>query len=173
MAEPTGRVSITGTWSRHVLAGADGLAASRGPNGGRFNGPDRPALYLADDDATAWAEWYRWLAEWGQSPADHLPRDLYRITVDLAHVVDASSATARTTLGLPIRMRPSSRQWSAFRAVGERLAAEGAHGIRYASAARTRSLCLCVFEPGLAGLRIESAPVRVIAPPPPPRGLRT
>ena len=173
MAEPINRVSITGTWSRHVLAGADGLTPSRGPNGGRFNAPGQPALYLADSDATAWAEWYRWLAEWGQSPADHLPRDLHRIAVDLGHVVDASSAAARKTLGLPIRMRPSSGQWAAFRAVGERLSAEGAHAILYASAARSRSLCLCVFEPGLSGLRIESEPVRVIAPPPPPRGLRT
>ena len=173
MAEPIGRVSVTGTWSRHVLAGADGLAPSRSANGGRFNAPGQPALYLADTDGTAWAEWYRWLAEWGELPANHLPRYLYRIIVDLEQVVDASSAAARRKLGLPIRMRPSSGQWSAFRAVGERLAAEGADAILYASAARTRSLCLCVFEPGLSGLRIESEPVRVIAPPPPPCGLRT
>ena len=69
-------------------------------------------------------------------------------------------------------MNPSQAQWPAFQDVGEQFAAQGAQGILYASAARTRSLCLCVFEAGITGLSIEVEPVRVIAAPPPPRGLR-
>ena len=61
----------------------------------------------------------------------------------------------------------------AFQEVGARLVVEGAQGILYTSAARTRASCLCVFEPGLAKLRVAGEPIRVITPPPPPRGLRT
>lgn len=71
------RVPVTGTWVRHVPAGIDGLAPSRGGSGGRFNPPDLPALYLADNEPTAWAEWYRYQAERGKSPSDDLPRELY------------------------------------------------------------------------------------------------
>lgn len=120
-----------------------------------------------------WAEWYRYLAERGKAPNGDLPRDLYRIAVDLSAVVDLSSASNRKEAGVPARMRPTSAQWPAFQPTAERLAATGAAGVLYGSAARTRSLCLCVFETGLPGLRVAGQPVRVIAPPPPPRGLRT
>jgi RES domain-containing protein len=173
MGDQTSDMPFTGVWVRHVLAGVDGLALGHGGNGCRFHRPGHPALCLADDEQTAWAEWYRWLAEWQRSPADQVPRDLYRIAVDLERVVDLSSAAARNAAGLPERMRPSSLQWTAFQATGERLAAEGAQGVVYRSAARTRSQCLCVFHAGLSGLRVEGAPVRMLAPPPPPRGLRT
>jgi hypothetical protein len=62
-------------------------------------------------------------------------------------------------------MSLSQSQWPAFQAVGEQLAGHGAQGILYASAARTRSLCLCVFEAGLTGVIIEAAPLRVLAAP--------
>ncbi len=75
--------------------------------------------------------------------------------------------------GVPQRLRPTRSQWAAFQQRADHLRAEGAHGVLYGSAARTRSLCLCVFEAGLAGLRVDGEPVRVLAPPPPPRGLRT
>ena len=64
-------------------------------------------------------------------------------------------------------------QWPSFQAVGEQLISDGAQGVLYSSAARTRSLCLCVFEAGVSGLAVGGEPVRVTAPPPPPRGLRT
>lgn len=166
-------VPVEGTWFRHVYAGVDGLALSRGGNGGRFNPPDLPALYLADSEPTAWAEWYRWLAEWSRSPAEHLPRDLYRVAVELTAAGDLRTMATRQRAAAPGRMRPSSSQWPPFQEIGARLAAEGAQGILYASAARTRSLCLCVFEAGLAHLRVDGEPVTVITPPPPPRGLRT
>jgi RES domain-containing protein len=128
-------------------------------------------VYLADSAMTAWAEWYRGLAEAAQPPQDGLPRDLYQIAVSLEQVVDLSTERARRALGLP-QLRPSEAQWPAFQAVGERLAADGAQAILYRSAARTRAVCLCVFEAGLPGLTVPAPPVRVIAPPPPPRGMR-
>jgi RES domain-containing protein len=173
MSEPIPRVSVKGMWFRHVHAGVGGLAVSRGRDGGRFNAPGQPALYLADSEPTAWAEWYRWLAEWAQSPADHLPRDLYRIAVELTEVADLRTMAVRQQAAAPARMRPSRRQWPSFQELGGRLAAEGMQGILYASAARTRASCLCVFETGIAQLRVAEEPVRVITAPPPPHGLRT
>jgi RES domain-containing protein len=167
------RVPVTGTWMRHVPARIDGLAVSRGGSGGRFHPPGGAALYAADSEATVWAEWYRYLAERGKSPVDDLPRDLYRIAVDLTDVADLRTQAARAAADAPARIRPTSAQWPAFQSLVGRLEAQGAQGVLYASAARTRSLCLCVFEAGLSGLRIEGEPVRVMAPPPPPRGLRT
>jgi RES domain-containing protein len=173
MGQHIAHVPAEGVWVRHVLAGVDGLGIARGGNGGRFHRPGQRALYLADSDATAWAEWYRWLAEWERLPADHVPRDLVHISVKLERVADLSSQAGRRAVGLPLRMRPSSRQWTAFQDAGERLATQGTEGILYSSAARTRSRCLCVLEPGLSSVTIEGAPIRVLTPPPPPRGLRT
>jgi len=173
MSNPVDLVPVEGTWFRHVHAGMNGLAVSHGGNGGRFNPPGLPALYLADSEPTAWAEWYRWLAEWTRSPAEHLPRDLYRVAVELTEVADLRTMAARQQASAPARMRPTSTQWPVFQELGARLQAQGAQGILYASAARTRSLCLCVFGAGLEHLRVDGEPVTIITPPPPPRGLRT
>lgn len=173
MPSETPHVPVKGVWVRHVLAGVDGLTPGRGGNGGRFHPPGAQALYLADSEETAWAEWYRWLAEWHQFPADHLPRDLYSIAVDLQRVVDLSTAATRKAAGLPQRMRPSSRQWAAFQAAGHEFARGGAQGVLYSSSARGRSRCLCVFAAGLSCVQAEGEPLKVIAPPPPPRGMRT
>jgi hypothetical protein len=125
-----------------------------------------------DGEATAWAELYRALAESQRGPLGAMPREIHQVAVRLDLVADLSAERSRRALGLP-RIRPTEKQWPVFQAVGERLAAEGAQGILYASAARTRSRCLCVLEAGLSGLAAVGGPVRVIAPPPPPRGLRT
>jgi RES domain-containing protein len=119
-------VPVEGTWVRHVPAGIDGLAVSRGGSGGRRSPPGVAALYLADSEETAWAEWYRALAERAKSPEDDLPRDLYRIAVDLDEVADLGSMAARRLAGVPSRVRPTRRHWPAFQSVGQRLAAEGA-----------------------------------------------
>jgi RES domain-containing protein len=132
--DPVDLVPVEGTWFRHVYAGVDALALSHGGNGGRFSPPDLPSLYLADSEPTAWAEWYRWLAEWTRSPAEHLPRDLYRVTVELTAVADLRTGAARERAAAPGRMRPTSAQWPTFQQVGSRLAA----GARRASCTRPR-----------------------------------
>jgi RES domain-containing protein len=173
MGERIVHVPVQGAWSRHVRAGEAGLETGRGGRGGRFHRPGQLAVYLADSDATAWAEWYRWLAEQAYPPDQGLPRDLHRIAVDLDTVIDLSSGAARKAAGVPERLRPAQSQWAASQQRADRWRANGAQGVLYSSAARTRSLCLCVFDAGLHRLRIDGEPVRVLAPPPPPRGLRT
>ena len=97
------RVPVEGTWVRHVPAGVDGLAPSRGGNGGRFNPPDLPAVYVADSEPTTWAEWYRYLAERGKSPADDLPREICRLTLRITLTrclaLTPGARHVRTTLG--------------------------------------------------------------------------
>jgi RES domain-containing protein len=173
MAGSIARVPVKGTWVRQVPAGGEALATRPRRTPGRFHRPGEIALYLADTPETAWAEWYRALAARAQKPADDVPRELYRIVIDLDDVVDLSSTRLRQEAALPTRVRPSESQWPAFQRFATAMRAEGARGVLYSSAARTRSLCLCVFEAGLGGLRVESEPVSVITPPPPPRGMRT
>lgn len=161
---------VAGTWARqthpHVYGGeASGAAA-------RWQTESWTAAYLADSQETAWAEFYRALAEAGIGPADRMPRVMHSLVVELDRVADLRTEKDRRALGLP-RMRQTRCQWPAFQAVGDGLAARGAQGILYASAARTRAVCLCVFETGLVGLRVVGDPVSVSSPPPPPRGLRT
>lgn len=166
-------VPIEGIWVRHAYAGPE-VARHVYPHGrpGRWQTERVLATYLADREPTAWAEFYRFMAERETPPEDAMPQDLFRVRVELERVADLRTEKARRRLGLP-RMRPSREQWPAFQAVGEALAEQGAQGVLYASAARTRSVCLCVFEAGLAGLSVVGAPVTVVVPPPPPRGLRT
>ena len=162
-------VPIAGTWVRQSRPGARGdeLLGSNA----RWQRATTPAAYFADSDATAWAELYRGLAERGLEPGKVFPRDLHHVRIELDRVADLSREKMRRALGLP-RMNRSQAQWRVFQDIGEQLANQGAQAILYASAARTRSLCLCVFEAGLDGLTIAAEPVRVIAAPPPPRGLR-
>jgi hypothetical protein len=115
-------VPVTGTWVRHDRPDRDPLHPR--PFGARWQTQDISGVYLADSEQTAWAEWYRGLAEARLSPQAGLPRDLHRIAVDLERVADLSSESARQALALP-RMRPSRSQWPAFQSVGEQLVAEG------------------------------------------------
>lgn len=163
-------VPVAGAWVKQSRPGVG--AAEPATYDARWQRASTPAAYFADSEPTAWAELYRGLAERGLAPSDVFPRDLHHVRIDLEHVADLSSEKARRALGLP-RIRQSQRQWPVFQDVGEQLAAAGAQGILYGSAARTRSLCLCVFAPGLAGIEATSAALRVLAPPAIPRGLRT
>ncbi|MGO9750875.1 MAG: RES domain-containing protein [Solirubrobacteraceae bacterium] len=96
MGERIVHVPVQGAWSRHVRAGEGGLETGRGGRGGRFHRPGQLAVYLADSDATAWAEWYRWLAEQAYPPDQGLPRDLHRIAVDLDTVIDLKRSASRS-----------------------------------------------------------------------------
>jgi hypothetical protein len=64
---------------------------------------------MADSDETAWAEFYRFLAESRRGPAGAMPRDLHWVTVGLDRVADLSIEWARRAWELP-RMRPSQTQ---------------------------------------------------------------
>jgi RES domain-containing protein len=146
----------------------------RRPTTAGKRGHEVDALYLADDEDTAWAEWYRHLAEHGLPPNEQMPRDLWEweIDVELADLSDPARL-ARVRLGLP---RPGRRTWPPYQRVGEALADEGWSGLLAPSAARPTNLVVCLFRAGagtVSGARPLPPPTRVDDPPPPPTGMTT
>ena len=166
---------VRGVWFRHVPAGGAPLFRPACPADGRWQRGDVvEGFYLADSEQTAWAEWYRVLAELAIPPMRQLPRALWRFELDLDRVADLSSPErlARVSLDNPT---PDRRRWPAFQRVGEALSAEGSAGILYPAAARPESLALCLFRmpDRLPGVHPLAPPVRHDEPPAPPRGLAT
>lgn len=132
------------------------------------------ALYLAKEEATLWAEWYRHLAERGVPPLRALPRDVWRYRVPRLKVADLSTPGRLARVGLA-PPAPGRRGWPAYQAVGEALHDEGWPGLLAPSAARPEGLVLCLFVDDPA--RLPAGPVppprAVVEPPAPPTGLRT
>jgi len=161
---------------RHVPAGGAPFFRPEQPADGRWQrGEVVEGFYLAADEQTAWAEWYRALAELAVPPMRQMPRDLWRLEVELQGVADLSDAGKLEGVDLPYPV-PSRRQWPRFQAVGETLAASGWTGILYPSAARSENkAALCVFrrEGNLVGINPLAPYARYEEPPVPPRGLRT
>jgi RES domain-containing protein len=169
------RIPLGGIWWRQVAAGLDPLALREPPGDGRWqHGDVVAALYLADDERTVWAEWYRALAERALPQRVWLPCDLWRVEVELAEVADLSDESRLRAAGLP-KPTPGRRTWQRYQELGERLAAEGLAGLLAPSAARPAGSVLCLFrgpeEP--AGVRRLGSAHRVIEAPVPPPGLRT
>jgi hypothetical protein len=130
-------------------------------------------LYLADEPATAVAEWYRWLAERGLPPAYAIPHDHHVWQLDL-QLANLGSLERLGAVGLPAP-RPTRRDWPAFQAVGEALWELGWPGLIAPSAARPRSLVACVFDGGdwpPAGCEPWRA-AALSEVPPPPTGMTT
>ena len=132
MAEPLA-VLVTGTWYRHVPAGAAPMPGRPAPDGRWQRGEQVAGVYLAQDRDTVWAEWYRALAELGEPPDSRLPRDLWRFRIQLEQVADLSAPAALRVLGLP-DMLPDRSQWPAFQDAGARLAQEGFRAVLFARA---------------------------------------
>ncbi len=165
---------VTGLWWRHVPTGADPVSLPAHPPDGRWQrGNVVGAIYLADEPDTAWAEWYRALAELGVPPTRSLPRALWRANVEL-EVVDLSDREFLSRVGLDAP-RPRRVEWATFQAVGEALHHEGWPGLLAPSAARPDHLVLCVFrtEDQLPGITFVPPPERVEEAPTPPRGMMT
>lgn len=166
--------AVRGVWFRHVPAGGEPLFRPDRPDDGRWQRGDVvEGFYLADSEETAWAEWYRALAERGVPPMSQIPRDLWRVDVDVARVADLTSDERLERIGLPPPV-PDRRQWPAFQAVGETLFTEGWNGILYPAAARAGSLAVCLFRAAdeIPGVHPRRLPARYEEPPVPPRGLR-
>ena len=135
-------------WWRHTVHGVDPLARRRPPPDGRWQrGAIVQALYLASDEATVWAEWYRHLAEAG-SPAH--PADAAR-SLDLggrsgprgrrSHVRGAPEPSG------PPGSAPRATDLATYQEVGETLWREGWPGLLASSAARPRDgRVLCLFR---------------------------
>lgn len=167
---------VRGAFFRHIPAGGEPLFRPEHPSDGRWQrGSVVEGFYLARDERTVWAEWYRTLAELSVPPMRQMPRDLWRFDVRLEGVADLSSDERLSAVGLP-PLVPARSQWEEFQAVGEALAEAGWPGILYPSAARSEgAVALCVFrrEECIAGVVPECPPARHKEPPAPPTGLRT
>jgi RES domain-containing protein len=132
------------------------------------------ALYLADEEDTLWAEWYRHLAERGVPPMHHLPRDVWRFRVPRLDVADLTTAEQLALVGLS-PPTPGRASWPSCQDVGETLWRDGWRGLVAPSAARPGGVVLCLFAQDPATLPAEPVPPPsvVTAPPVPPTGMRT
>jgi RES domain-containing protein len=167
-------LAVRGRWIKHTYPGSAPLPEREPPPDNRWQRGDVvDALYLADSVETAWAEWYRHLAERMIPPLAQMPRDLWTWQVD-AQVADLSTHEMLAVLGLA-PPTPGRRNWRPYQRAGEELAADGWAGLLAPSAARPAGKILCLFrdQHGLAGAKPLSPPRRIDEPPPPPRGLRT
>lgn len=167
---------VRGRWVRHVPAGGDPLYRPAVPGDGRWQqGSVVEGFYLADEPGTAWAEWYRALAELGVAPMRQMPRELWHYVVELPHLADLSGADQLARVGLDPPV-PTRRQWPAYQAVGEALWREGWAGVLSTSAARpAEGRVLCVFraDAEVPGVTPSPPPEGHHEPPAPPQGLHT
>ena len=167
--------AIRGSWWRQTPAGTDPWFLPAVPADNRWQRGDIvAAMYLADSRDTAWAEWYRVLAERRQPPLVALPREMWRWNVDLTRVADLCSGAALAALGLG-SPSPTSDEWPGFQRVGEALHHAGWTALVAPSAARPSGRVLCVFRaiPRPPGVRPCPPPERIDVPPAPPRGMTT
>ncbi|MBI5103844.1 MAG: RES domain-containing protein [Solirubrobacterales bacterium] len=166
--------ALEGTWFRHIPAGGDVHYEPPDPADNRWQrGSVVEGLYFGREEATVWAEWYRFLAEAGVPPMAGLPRDLWRWEVELT-VADLSDASRLARVGLPVP-KPGRFQWPMFQVVGEHLWRDGWDGLLAPSAARPDHLVLCVFreERVVLGTRPVPPPTLHEFPPPVPQGMTT
>jgi len=165
---------VRGRWIKHTYPGSPPLPNRDPPPDNRWQRGDvADALYLADSEETAWAEWYRHLAERAIPPLAQIPRELWAWQVDV-EVADLSTDEKLASVGLR-RPAPGRRGWHAYQLLGEQLAAEGWSGLLAHSAARPAGTVLCLFrsEDGVTGAEPIPPPRQVREPPPPPIGLVT
>jgi RES domain-containing protein len=166
---------VKGQWVKHVAPGLDPLSQRVPPPDNRWQrGTVVGAIYLAHEADTAWAEWYRHLAELGLPPTRQMPRELWTWDVDLT-VADLSTESRLGRVGLALP-RPRSGEWPPFQRVGEALAAEGWNGLLSVSAARPAHEVICLFrarDGSVPGAAPVGKPVLVHEPPAPPTGMTT
>lgn len=167
--------TVRGRWVRQARADGPAWTERDPPPESRWQrGNVVDALYLADSEETAWAEWYRHLAELGVPPDEQMPRRLWQWEVDV-RVADLGTAARLARVGLPLPA-PGRRTWPQFQAVGEELWAEAWDGLIAPSAARPRGKILCLFrEPPerVPGVRPVGRGRLVPRPPAPPTGMTT
>lgn len=167
-------IAVRGRWIKHTYPGSSPLPERKPPPDNRWQRGDTvDALYLADTEETAWAEWYRHLAERMIPPLAQMPRELWTWEVDV-EVADLSTPQNLAAVGLS-PPTPGRQAWQDYQRVGERLSRENWQGLLAPSAARPEGKVLCLFrdERGLPGAEPLPPPRRIEEPPPPPTGLRT
>ena len=103
-------------------------------------------FYLADTEDTAWAEWYRHTSEQGAPPASRMPRDTWRIAVDVMDIADLRDKAILAKHGID-ELRPTRRQWPMTQPIGEACFRAGCRGILTPSAAHVGGEVLTIFRP--------------------------
>lgn len=174
MALDVTALAVRGRWVKHTYPGSPPLPErDPSPDNRWQRGTTVDALYLADGEETAWAEWYRHLAERAIPPLAQMPRELWSWQVDV-EVADLSTDEKLAAVGLG-PPRPGRHGWHAYQLVGERLSAEGWLGLLAPSAARPAGQILCLYrdQHGVPGAEPSPSPRQVREPPPPPIGLVT
>jgi RES domain-containing protein len=167
-------VTVRRRWVKHTYPGSSPLPDRDPPPDNRWQRGDIvDALYLADSEQTAWAEWYRHLAERAIPPLAQMPRALWTWEIDL-EVADLSSTERLSKVGLSSPL-PGNANWAVFQQIGEQLAREGWAGLLASSAAGPAGQVLCLFrdQRGVQGATPVPPPREITEPPPPPTGLRT
>lgn len=131
-------------------------------------------FYLADSEATVWAEWYRNTSELGVPPTTRLPRDTWKIAVDATDIGDLSDMATLALHGIA-ELRPSRIQWPVTQPVGETYYRNGYRGILTPSAAHVGGQVLTIFRPlpAMPGLTAKAPPTEYTELPALPTGLRT
>lgn len=172
---PAPRITVKGTWWRICRAGDDPFTWTAEAADGRWQrGEVVRGFYLADSEETAWAEWYRHSSELGVPPATRMPRDTWKIAVNVADIADLTAAGVLAGHGIA-DLLPTRRQWPRTQRLGEALARDGYRGLLAPSAARAGGRVLTIYRPlpALPGLRAVPPPRHYADLPPLPRGLRT
>jgi RES domain-containing protein len=167
-------ITVRGRWIKHTYPGSPPLPERDPPPDNRWQRGDViDALYLADTPETAWAEWYRHLAERMIPPLAQMPREIWTWQVDV-EVADLSTPEKLSTVRLD-PPAPHRRHWNHYQHVGEQLSKEGWAGLLTISAARPEGKVLCLFrdQHGVRGAKPLPPPSPIAEPPPPPVGLRT
>lgn len=128
-------IAVRGRWLKHTYPDSLALPKRDPPPDNRWQRGDVvDALYLADEEDTVWAEWYRHLAEQAIPPLAQMPRDLWTWEIDI-DVADLSTAERLDAADLPLP-RPGQRTWPACQHVGESLWNDGWPGLLAPSAER-------------------------------------
>jgi RES domain-containing protein len=139
-------IGVKSSWWRQIPHGGDPLFVADPSADGRWQrGHVVAAAYFADTEQTAWAEWYRALAEFAIPPDRQMPRDVWRWEVDLEHVANLSDSARLKNAGLTVP-HPTRSEWAPFQDVGEQLWAEGFRGVLSPSAGRPAHSVLCLFR---------------------------
>jgi RES domain-containing protein len=168
--------SVSGVWWRHIPHRGKVWYQPPHPGDGRWqHGSIVEAMYFADSPDTAWAEWYRFLAEFALRPTLQMPRHLWRWQINLSTVADLSTQARLKRIGVPIS--PLGRSsWLPYQLTGETLHAKGWPALIAPSAARPGAgQVLCVFRTSnkVPGLTPLPPPQVWRHPPAPPTGMRT
>lgn len=153
----------TGLAHRHTSAGRDPLSGEGARrNGGRWNPPGRPTVYLARPESACVAELVRLAERTGIAPEALVARgwEMHDVQVNAVPVLDLTIEGALDHVGLE-QDDIGGDDWSACQAVGEAAHFLGIAGVA-APSATGNGLVLAVFETRVEHGRLAPVETRVL-----------